>query len=121
MVDKGTNFIERYFNEFFSVFKHEKPSNKKEIKSSLSYSKFWAGLVNLMCIFIDEGLDWNQVRTELENIKNNVMQLRNLKDYTEPLFKPKDPKIPDSSHSPKKVGNFLNANRKQPVSIQDIN
>lgn len=120
LVEKSTILFETYFNYFFSVFKHDKPSTKNENKSSLSYSKFWAGLVNLLFSFIEDGLDWSQVKTELETIKSNVMQLCNITIYDKLLFDPQDNKIPDASSSPKKTGNFLNENRKKPTSIQHI-
>lgn len=121
LVDKGTTVFERYFNEIFCVFKHDRPTDKQEIKSSFGYSKFWAGFVDLLSIFIEEGLNWNQVRDELNNIKSNIMKLRKIDKYTEPLFYPKDPKIPDANSSPKKTCTFLNKNRKEYVSIQDVN
>jgi hypothetical protein len=107
-------------NETFSIFKHDKPTEKKDIKSSFVYSKFWAGFVDLLSIFIEEGLDWNQVRGELNKIKFNVMKLREIDKYIEPLFDPKDPKIPDANSSPKKTCTFLDRNRKKYVSIQDV-
>ena len=120
LVEKGKILFERYFNEIFSVFKHDKPKKKNEPKTSFLLSKFWGGWVNLLIIFIEEGLDWNSIRDELNKIKNNVMKLREIDEYTTPLFQSNDPKIPDSSSSPKKTGDFLNQNRKKPVSIQDI-
>jgi DGQHR domain-containing protein len=123
LVEKGTVVFERYFHEIFTVFKHDKPIDKKEIKSSFIYSKFWAGFVDLLNIFIGEGLDWRQMRLELNNIKANVMKLRELTDINQsnqPLFYAKDTKIPDANSSPKKTCNFLNKNRKEPVSIQDL-
>lgn len=125
MVGKGTIVFERYFSEIFSIFKHDKPTSKKDIKSSFAYSKFWAGFVELLSIFLEEGLDWDQVRDELKKIKSNVMQLRELDTYqvdkyTDPLFSAKDPKIPDASSSPKKTCTFLNENRQKPVSVQNL-
>lgn len=57
---------------------------------------------------------------ELNKIKNNIMKLREIDNYNDPLFKPDDERIPDSSHSPTKVCKFLNQNRTKPTSIQDI-
>ncbi|EAZ91820.1 hypothetical protein [Crocosphaera chwakensis] len=48
------------------------------------------------------------------------MELRQMNDYDQPLFNPNEREIPDSSHSPTKVCKFLNQNRQEPVSIQDI-
>ncbi|PSB09017.1 DGQHR domain-containing protein [Pleurocapsa sp. CCALA 161] len=126
LVEKGTTTFERYFNEIFYTFENDKLKDKKEIKSSFVYSKFWAGFVDLLSIFIEEGLDWNQVKDELNKIKANVIKLREIDTFqidksTEPLFYSKDAKIPDASSSPKKTCTFLEQNRKNPVSIQDIN
>jgi DGQHR domain-containing protein len=125
LVEKGAIVFERYFNEIFSIFRYDKPTGKKEIKSSFAYSKFWAGFVDLLSIFIEEGLNWNQVRDELKDIKSNVMELREvdilqIDKSTDPLFVAKDPKIPDASSSPKKTCTFLNKNRQKPVSIQNL-
>lgn len=125
LVEKGTIALERYFNEVFSIFRYDKPTNRKEIKSSFAYSKFWAGFVDLLSIFIEEGLNWNQVRDELTKIKSNVMQLREVDisqsdKFTDPLFFAKDPKIPDASSSPKKTCTFLNKNRQKPMSVQNL-
>lgn len=43
-----------------------------------------------------------------------------MENYNDILFKPDEPGIPNSSNSPTKVGKFLNQNRQNPVSIQDI-
>lgn len=124
LVNKGVVLFERYFSEIFTIFEHDKPkekiTDKKEIKCSFYYSKFWAGFVNLLIVFIEEGLDWNEVRNELKNIKDNVMKLRDVEQYTEILFYAEDSRIPDSSSSPKKTGDFLKENRQKPTSIQLI-
>lgn len=125
LVEKGAIVFERYFNEIFSIFRYDKPIGKREIKSSFAYSKFWAGFVDLLSIFIEEGLNWNQIKDELKNIKSNVIQLREvdisqIDKSTEPLFVAKDPKIPDASRSPKKTCIFLNENRRKPVSVQNL-
>lgn len=125
LVEKGVIVFERYFNEIFSIFRDNKQTNRKEIKSSFAYSKFWAGFVDLLNVFIEEGLNWNQVRDELKKIKSNVVQLRELDisqsdKYTDPLFFAKDPKIPDASSSPKKTCTFLNKNRQKPMSVQNL-
>lgn len=125
LVEKGTIAFERYFNEIFSVFRHDKPTEKTAKNSSFIYSKFWAGFVDLLSIFIEEGLDWNQLRDELKKVKSNVTQLRELDTSqidkaTDPLFYSKDSKIPDASSSPKKTCTFLNENRKKSISVQNL-
>ncbi len=119
LVEKVIILFERYFNEIFSIFKHDKPKNKNEPKSSFLYSNFWGGWIKLLVIFTEEGLDWSSIKKELENIKQNVMILRNINDYNSPLFKADDPTIPSSDRATK-TSKFLNQNRQQPVSIQDI-
>ena len=121
LVEKGIISLERYFNEIFSVFKHDKPDSSKTVNSSFIYSKFWAGFINLLCIFIEEGLGWTQIKKELNNIKFNLMNLQSIEDYDRPLFNPQNNHIPDAKYSPKKVCTFLNENRKNPMSIQNIN
>lgn len=76
--------------------------------------------MNLLIIFLEEGLDWDSIKNELNKIKDNVMELRQIRDYDKPLFNPDEPEIPDSSHSPTKVCKFLNRNRQKHTSIQDI-
>lgn len=120
LVEKGTIMLERYFNEIFSVFKKDKPIRKNEPPTSFLLSKFWGGWVNLLIIFIEEGLDWSSIQNELKQIKDNVMKLRQVDNYNTLLFQPDDPRIPDSSHSPRKVCQFLNKNRQNATSIQDI-
>ncbi|MDJ0520196.1 MAG: hypothetical protein QNJ74_29395 [Trichodesmium sp. MO_231.B1] len=122
-MEKGTILLERYFNQVFSNFNLDKDylkSNSETKNTSFLYSKFWGGWINLLIIFIEEGLDWKQITQELKNIKGNVMTLLEITRYDQPLFQPKNPKIPDSSSSPKKVGEFLNKNRTQSCSIQDV-
>jgi DGQHR domain-containing protein len=120
LVEKGTILFERYFNEIFSVFKKDKPSGKNEPQTSFLLSKFWGGWVNLLIIFIEEGLDWCSIQNELNKIKDNVRELRQVDNDNTLFFKLDDPKIPDSSHSPTKVSKFLNENRQKATSIQDI-
>jgi DGQHR domain-containing protein len=120
LVDKSIIFLERYFNLIFSTFKQDKPTGKNQPKTSFLLSKFWGGWVNLLDIFLQEGLDWDSIKNELNKIKTNIMKLRQMEIYNDILFKPDEPVIPDSSHSPTKVGKFLNQNRQQPVSIQEL-
>ena len=121
LVEKGVILIERYFNEIFSIFNYDRLDNKNDIKSSFRYSKFWAGFINLLYSFIEEGLDWSQIKEELKKIQSNLMKLRQIDRYENPLFDFQDSNIPNSSHSPTKVCKFLNSNRQKPSSIQDIN
>lgn len=120
LVEKSIILFERYFNLVFSVFKQDKPTSRNEPQTSFLLSKFWGGWVNLLNVFLEEDLDWESVKNELMKIKNNIMKLREMENYNDILFKPDEPVIPDSSHSPTKVCKFLNQNRQKPVSIQEI-
>ena len=119
LVKQGVILLERYFNEVFSVFRNDKPKSKTDPKTSFLLAKFWSGWINLLIIFLEEGLDWNSLINELNKIKHHVMELCKVESYNTSLFKPDD-RIPNSSHSPTKVCKFLNQNRKEPTSIQDI-
>jgi hypothetical protein len=74
----------------------------------------------LLIYFIEEGLEWQEIKEQLERVRNNVIKLREINEYNEPLFKPEHPKIPDATSSAKRTGEFLNRNRQTPTSIQDI-
>lgn len=125
LVEKGTALFERYFNYIFSTFNRDEDNLKSRNKTrntSFIYSKFWGGWINLLIIFIEEGLDWEEIRQELNNIKKNVMALLEITEaaYNESLFQRDHPKIPDASSSPIKIRDFLNKNRKESCSIQDV-
>ena len=48
------------------------------------------------------------------------MRLLHITEYNKPLFQRDNPKIPDASSSPIKVRDFLNKNRTESCSIQNI-
>lgn len=112
--------MERYFNEIFLTFKEDKLDTNKKVKTSFQYSKFWAGFINLLCIFLEKGFSWIQIKEELKAIKTHLMKLQVIEDYNQPLFDPNNNHIPDAKYSPTKVCKFLNENRKQACSIQNI-
>ena len=120
LVEKGIVLIERYFNEIFSTFKYDKPDPNNISKSSFQYSKFWAGLANLLCIFIEEGLNRVQIKEQLEAIKVNLMKLQEIKNYNRPLFESQNINIPDAKYSATEISKFLNENRYKAYSIQNI-
>ena len=120
LIDKGVITIERYFNEVFSVFYQDKIDSNKISKSSFQYSKFWAGLINLLYIFIEDGLSWNKIKKEFENIKCNLMKLQEIEEYNYPLLSSQSRHIPDAKYSPAKICKFLNENRSKVHSIQNI-
>ncbi|MEM7717480.1 MAG: DGQHR domain-containing protein, partial [Cyanobacteria bacterium P01_A01_bin.68] len=120
LIDKGVITIERYFNEVFSVFYQDKIDSNTISESSFQYSKFWAGLINLLYVFIEDGLSWNQIKKEFEAIKCNLMKLQKIEEYNQPLFDSQNPHIPDAKYSPTKVCKFLNENRSKAHPIQNI-
>lgn len=120
LIDQGVITIERYFNEVFSVFYQDKIDSNKISKSSFQYSKFWAGLINLLYIFIEDGLSWNKIKEEFEAIKCNLMKLKEIEEYNQPLFNSQDLHIPDAKYSPTKICKFLNENRSKAHSIQNV-
>lgn len=120
LIDKGVITIERYFNEVFSVFYQDKIDSNKISKSSFQYSKFWAGLINLLYIFIEDGLSWKKIKGELKEIKLNLMKLQEIEEYNKPLFNSQNPHIPDAKYSPTKICKFLNENRSKAHSIQNV-
>ncbi len=119
LVEKGIILLERYFNEIFSVFKYDKIDSSKTINSSFIYSKFWAGFINLLYIFLEEGFSWMQVKKELKNIQSNLIELQGINYDSQPLFNPQNTHIPDAKYSPTKVCKFLNENRQKAYSIQN--
>ena len=120
LVERGIILLEKYFNQVFYVFQHDKLSTTEDINTSFQYSRFWAGFINLLCIFIEEGCSLEQIKQELEAIKSNIMELHKINQYSQPLFNPQSYHIPDAKYSPTKVCDFLNKNRQQPYSIQNI-
>ena len=71
-------------------------------------------------IFVEEGLSWEKIKEELKAIKLNLMKLQEIEKYNQPLFNSQDIHIPDAKYSPPKICNFLNENRSQAHSIQNI-
>ena len=69
LVDKGIILLERYFNEIFIVFQNDKLDPNKKVNTSFQYSKFWAGFINLLCIFIEESFSWTQLKEQDKRFK----------------------------------------------------
>lgn len=120
LIKYGVQCFEQYFNKVAYVFMHDWPERGTNRTSSLSYSKVFASFVKLLVQFISEGLDWQNVKTDLEAIKNNLMLLRNVTSYDTALFDETDQNIPNSRPSTKDNYNFLMANRENPTSIKDV-
>lgn len=122
LINRGVQCLEQYFSRIEQTFPKDWPQRGKTSSSSLYFAKVIAGFIRLLKCFIEEGLDWNQVQDELNQIKSNVMKLRGMQTYDSILFDSGDPKIPDSKPSVGEVFEFLNQNRQEqePVSIQNI-
>jgi DGQHR domain-containing protein len=110
----------RYFNEVARVFRHDWPKRGHQRNTSLEYSKMIAGFVKLLWKFISEGLSWEEIKTELTNIRDNIMRLIGIRDYSSELLDPGNPQLPDAQDSAANDFRFLNTNRRAPTSIQDI-
>lgn len=121
LIEQGIICFEKYFNFVGRTFSHDWPKRRHENESSLRFAKMISGFVKLLWKdFISGGYDWDDVREELESIKANIMQLRNMQDCDDILFDPNDPHIPDSDPRDNDNYRFLSQNRHQPVSIQTI-
>lgn len=121
LINQGVQCLAQYFSRIKQTFPNDWPQRGKKSSSSLYFAKVIAGFIRLLNRFIEEGLDWNQVESQLNRIKSNVMKLRSMPTYDAILFDSGDPtKIPDSKPSVGDVFEFLNQNRQKPVSIQKI-
>jgi DGQHR domain-containing protein len=112
--------IERFFNLLAQAFSHDWISRDNTNGSSLEFTKFFSAFIRLFRQFIEEGLDWDQVKRELNSIRTNLMLLRNITTYNSILFDPNDKNIPNASPSVSHDFRFLNNNRVQPTSILTI-
>lgn len=121
LIKKSTDCLNTYFIKGKQVFPHDWPERGKTKKSSLELAKMMAAFVRLLGTFVSEGLTWDEVETELEKIRNNVLTLRkDLASYNAVLFQPTHLDIPDSQPTEIDDYHFLNRNRAAPTSIQDI-
>lgn len=119
LIQQGVICFEHYFNLVKSTFHHDWPERGENNESSLAYSKMIAGFVKLLRLFIQEGLDWKSVKTELAQIRANLMELRNVAAYDTMLFDPTHDTIPDSHPRAHDDYRFLRANRQEPTTIQN--
>lgn len=65
LVEKGIVLFECYFNYIFLIFNRDEDNLKSRNKIRnifFIYLKFWGGWINLFIIFIEEGLDWEEIR-----------------------------------------------------------
>ena len=122
IVRQGVVCLERYFNYVRSIFRNDWPNSRYPRNSSLEYTKVIAGFVRLLGLFIMEGASWDVVRGDLEAIRDNILELREIRDcdYDGVLFDPSHPAIPDSNPRYTEIFRFLDENRQSPTSIETI-
>lgn len=120
LIERTIIVLERYFGIVKKLFRNDWPQRNQENKSSLAYSKTISAFIKLLTIFIEEGLDWEQIETQIRNIKKNVLDMQGISEDSEIVFDPKNIKIPDSRPRDTETARFLNANRFEPSPIQDF-
>lgn len=118
LIKQGEICLDRYFKLIKQIFPHDYPVRDQTKGSSLELAKMIAAMVQLLSIFVSEGLDWKEVKTELVAIKKNVMKLRGMTSYRSTLFDYKNKHIPGPEPSASDDFRFLNANRSKPTSIE---
>lgn len=120
LIDKTVIVLQKYFGIVRKQLRYDWPERNSDNKSSLAYSKTISAFIRLLNSFIEEGLEWKDVEEEIEKIKNNILSLRSMTEYTSILFDPKDSKIPDARPRDTESARFLISNRKKPSSIQEF-
>ena len=120
LIGKTVSCLIRYFENVRETFSHDWPERGRRKGTSLEYAKMIAGFIRLLKRFLEEGISWDNVNSELEKIRDNVMQLRGMQEYNAILFLPTDPNIPDADPKDVEDFRFLNSNRERATSIQEI-
>lgn len=120
LINRAVAALDQYFNRLASTFQHDFPSRDVERASAFEYAKVFSGFVMLFDQFIAEGLTWSEVQRQLNNIRRNVLALRNQPEYAGVLFDGEDARIPDSGPTVQDDYKFLDANRYTPTAIQDV-
>lgn len=118
LIKQGEICLDRYFKLVKQTFTHDYPEREQTKGSSLELAKMMAALVQLLSTFISEGLNWKDVKTELEAIKKSVMKLRGMTSYKSILFDYQNKHIPGPEPSASDDFRFLNANRIKSTSIE---
>jgi len=131
LIDNTMILLEAYFDKVRRVFSADWAAlRNRPIISALSYTKVFAAFVRLFKDLIYEGLNssssdgrnqssWQIIQAELEKIKSNIEQLR--QSQSEPiLFSVSDSQIPTDSAGEATTLKFLKANRKAPMSVQEV-
>ncbi len=125
--------VEIFFSKVKRVFPEDwEALGSTPLQTNLSYTKVFAAFVRLFRQIISEGLDeidpvsnsrinsWKIFERELRNIRANVSKVREIPELGTIIFSNTDTKIPDDRPSAEATFKFLNANRKEPKSLQDI-
>jgi len=120
IIRHGICGLERFFSILRKTFIHDWPKPGFTKNSSLEFAKVIAGFVQLLRQFIAEGMTWKKIESELISIRENIMQLRELREYNSVLFDPTHPAIPDSGPRYSDNHKFLEANRNSSTSIKKI-
>lgn len=121
MISQGVICLEKYFGAVKRVFTKDWPERGANKGSTLEYTKVLSGFVRLLGQFIKEGMNWEQVEEQLKTIRANVLKKRGLGESTQNLVFPKnDQLVPDDSQSISATFIFLNTNRQNPTSIQEV-
>lgn len=115
LVQGVSSSLEFYVQTVLSIFKGDnftKFTEDKKTTTCLGYANFWAGLIKLLDVLIQEGLDRNKIQDEIQSIKQNLMKYRKMDDSNQILLTPNENDIPDPAQSPKQNFNFLKEYRK---------
>lgn len=113
--------VGRYFDIIRDVFPSDWPERRGPVKrSSMKYAKFIAALIKLLHTFTDEGLNWQEIKVELQKIRRNVLRARNESAATRIVFRENDTAIPDASNRTGDIFKFLEANRRAKTPISRI-
>jgi len=121
LIIRGVACLERYFNHVGFIFHHDWPERGEDKKTSLKFAKMISAFIKLLWKdFIQNGLTWDDVCRELEQIRSNVMRLRNMGSYEDILFDPTHQDIPNADQRDYEHYRFLSKNRKKPTSIQEV-
>lgn len=123
LIEQSSICLERFFACVKRVFKYDWPDreNLTNTISSLVYAKVFSAFINLLRKFIQEGLNWNQIQQEIQNIHDNILRKRGLAlDSAEVVLPIGNKLIPDDQPPVNKTFKFLDRNRRAPTSIDEI-
>ncbi len=120
LIQHGVTCLEQYFNRVARVFFLDWSTRDDRKNSSLAYAKIIFAFIRLLRTFVSEGLDWIGVQEELETIRSNVLQVRNMDNYDDVLFDPENTDVPNAQFSATDNYRFLERNRSAPTKMENI-